>query len=256
MVAVSAVDDVREWEARGRHVERRRALGVGARRARVRRPRARPAARAARLPVVLVRLAPRARRAARATGASSRVDFLGFGLSDKPDLRYSMRLQADVVEGVARQLGLHVGRAAHARHGRHRRRRAARAQPRGNVAVRGHAARPHQRQHLHRHGAPDAPASSCCSSLDDAPTDLVAGRRVQGRARGHVLAEERGRRRRARRAVAARRAQRRPPHAARARFATSRTAAPRNDASPARSRRTRRRSRSCGVPTTRSRSSR
>jgi len=34
------------------------------------------------------------------------VDFLGFGLSDKPDLRYSMRLQADVVEGVARQLGL------------------------------------------------------------------------------------------------------------------------------------------------------
>src|SRR3954465_4000229 len=34
------------------------------------------------------------------------VDFLGFGLSDKPDLRYSMRLQADVVEGVARALGL------------------------------------------------------------------------------------------------------------------------------------------------------
>jgi pimeloyl-ACP methyl ester carboxylesterase len=33
-------------------------------------------------------------------------DFLGFGLSDKPDLRYSMRLQADVVEGVARQFGL------------------------------------------------------------------------------------------------------------------------------------------------------
>jgi pimeloyl-ACP methyl ester carboxylesterase len=34
------------------------------------------------------------------------VDFLGFGLSDKPDVRYSMRLQADVVEGVARDLGL------------------------------------------------------------------------------------------------------------------------------------------------------
>ena len=34
------------------------------------------------------------------------VDFLGFGLSDKPDLRYSMRLQADVVEAVARDLGL------------------------------------------------------------------------------------------------------------------------------------------------------
>ena len=34
------------------------------------------------------------------------VDFVGFGLSAKPDVRYSMRLQADVVEGVARQLGL------------------------------------------------------------------------------------------------------------------------------------------------------
>jgi pimeloyl-ACP methyl ester carboxylesterase len=33
-------------------------------------------------------------------------DFIGFGLSDKPDVRYSMRLQADVVEGVARRLGL------------------------------------------------------------------------------------------------------------------------------------------------------
>jgi pimeloyl-ACP methyl ester carboxylesterase len=34
------------------------------------------------------------------------LDFLGFGLSDKPDVRYSMRLQADVVEAAARQLGL------------------------------------------------------------------------------------------------------------------------------------------------------
>jgi pimeloyl-ACP methyl ester carboxylesterase len=34
------------------------------------------------------------------------VDFLGFGLSAKPDVRYSMRLQADVVEAVARDLGL------------------------------------------------------------------------------------------------------------------------------------------------------
>ena len=53
------------------------------------------------------------------------LDFLGFGLSDKPDLRYSMRLQADMVEGVARSARAHVGRAADARHGRHRRRRAA-----------------------------------------------------------------------------------------------------------------------------------
>jgi pimeloyl-ACP methyl ester carboxylesterase len=34
------------------------------------------------------------------------VDFLGFGLSDKPDVRYGIRLNADVVEGVARALGL------------------------------------------------------------------------------------------------------------------------------------------------------
>jgi len=34
------------------------------------------------------------------------VDFLGFGLSDKPDLRYGMRLQADVIEAVARELAL------------------------------------------------------------------------------------------------------------------------------------------------------
>jgi pimeloyl-ACP methyl ester carboxylesterase len=34
------------------------------------------------------------------------VDLLGFGLSDKPDVRYSMRMQADVVEGAARELGL------------------------------------------------------------------------------------------------------------------------------------------------------
>jgi pimeloyl-ACP methyl ester carboxylesterase len=35
------------------------------------------------------------------------LDFLGFGLSAKPDLRYSMRLQADMVEGVAHRVGLH-----------------------------------------------------------------------------------------------------------------------------------------------------
>lgn len=34
------------------------------------------------------------------------LDFLGFGLSAKPNLRYSMRLQADMVEGVAHRTGL------------------------------------------------------------------------------------------------------------------------------------------------------
>lgn len=33
-------------------------------------------------------------------------DFLGFGLSSKPDRRYSMRMQADVAEAVAADLGL------------------------------------------------------------------------------------------------------------------------------------------------------
>ena len=102
-----------------------------------------------------------------------------------------------------RALGLHVGRAAHPRHGRQRRRRAARPLPRRHARLRGHAARADQRQHLHRHGAPHRRASSCCSSLDDAPTELDHGRRVQGRARGHVLAAQQRRRRRARGAVAA-----------------------------------------------------
>jgi pimeloyl-ACP methyl ester carboxylesterase len=34
------------------------------------------------------------------------IDFLGFGLSDKPDLRYSIRMHADHVENIAGQLGL------------------------------------------------------------------------------------------------------------------------------------------------------
>ncbi len=34
------------------------------------------------------------------------LDFLGFGLSAKPDLRYGMRLQADMVEGVAHRVGI------------------------------------------------------------------------------------------------------------------------------------------------------
>jgi pimeloyl-ACP methyl ester carboxylesterase len=34
------------------------------------------------------------------------LDFLGFGLSGKPDQRYSLFEQADLVEGVARELGL------------------------------------------------------------------------------------------------------------------------------------------------------
>lgn len=42
------------------------------------------------------------------------VDFIGFGLSDKPDLRYSLRGQADVIEAVAAHFGLErVGLVTH-----------------------------------------------------------------------------------------------------------------------------------------------
>ena len=99
--SMSAADDVRDWEARGRRLDRRRAIGLGARHPRARRPR-----RSIRFSSCT------ASRRARSTGAtcstrSARdrrvvaLDFLGFGLSDKPDVRYSMRLQADMVEGVA-----------------------------------------------------------------------------------------------------------------------------------------------------------
>jgi pimeloyl-ACP methyl ester carboxylesterase len=102
---VSAADDVREWEARGRHLlldgQSVWVLDVPA------------ADDDGRDPLLVLHGFPscsfdwhlvldglRSRRRVVA------LDFLGFGLSDKPDVRYSMRLQADVVEGVARDLGL------------------------------------------------------------------------------------------------------------------------------------------------------
>jgi pimeloyl-ACP methyl ester carboxylesterase len=102
---VSAADDVREWEARGQRVsvDGRSVwfLDVAAIDDRGEDP-------------LLVlhgfpscsydwRLVLDALRARRRVVA---VDFLGFGLSDKPDVRYSMRLQADVVEAVARAVDL------------------------------------------------------------------------------------------------------------------------------------------------------
>lgn len=103
---MSAVDDVKEWEARGRRlvVDGRSiwVLDVGPR---MERPGLDP--------LLVLHGFPSCsfdwRHVLHDLRAVRRVialDFLGFGLSDKPDLRYSMRLQADVVEGVARQLGL------------------------------------------------------------------------------------------------------------------------------------------------------
>jgi pimeloyl-ACP methyl ester carboxylesterase len=102
---VSAADDVREWEARGRRLllDGRSVWVLDV-----------PAAVDDGLDPLLMlhgfpscsfdwHLVLDALRSRRRVVA---VDFLGFGLSDKPDVRYSMRLQADVIEAVARDLGL------------------------------------------------------------------------------------------------------------------------------------------------------
>lgn len=102
---MSAADDVREWEARGRY------LSVDSRRVWVLDV---PAAADHGLdPLLVLHGFPSCsydwRQVLDALRARRRVvalDFLGFGLSDKPDLRYSMRLQADVVEAVVRGLDI------------------------------------------------------------------------------------------------------------------------------------------------------
>jgi pimeloyl-ACP methyl ester carboxylesterase len=101
----ASADIVREWEARGRYVD------VDARSVWVLDA---PALNGERdEPLLLLHGFPSCsfdwRHVLDALRAHRRVvapDFLGFGLSDKPDVRYSMRMQADVVEGVARQLDL------------------------------------------------------------------------------------------------------------------------------------------------------
>jgi pimeloyl-ACP methyl ester carboxylesterase len=104
---MSAVDDVREWEARGERttVDGRSVWVLDV-------PAAVPAA-DGNNPLLVLHGFPSCsydwRHVLDALRAHRRVvavDFLGFGLSDKPDLRYGMRLQADVVEAVARHRGL------------------------------------------------------------------------------------------------------------------------------------------------------
>jgi len=182
------------------------------------------------------------------------VDFLGFGLSDKPDVRYSMRLQADVVEAVARELGLTsvallthdmgdtVGGELLARSMEATLPFAVtrRVLTNGSIYI--------DMAHL-------TTGQQLLLSLDDAPTDLVqadgfkAGLAGTFAAGSAVAAEELDAQCSSRRATTA-------TGSCPAPFATSRTGAPRSDASPARSRVTRRRSRWCGVRRTRSQSSR
>ena len=94
-----------------------------------------------------------------------------------------------------------LGCVVDARHGRQRGRRGARPQPRRHVAVRDHATGAHQRQHLHRHGAPDDRPAIVARSRRRTHR---AGRRrrVQARPRGHVLGAQQRSRGRTRHAVA------------------------------------------------------
>ena len=66
----------------------------------------RPVARPPRVPDLLVRLARRHRAGPAAGRRVVLFDFLGFGLSDKPDVRYSIRGYADTTEAVAAAVGL------------------------------------------------------------------------------------------------------------------------------------------------------
>ena len=80
------------------------------------------------------------------------VDLPGFGLSEKPDMRYSVRGYADAVETVVTLLGLPSVALDHPRHGQHGRGRVTGARSRRGAGVRRLRAGPDQRQHLHRDG--------------------------------------------------------------------------------------------------------
>ena len=245
---------VAEWKARGSRRPHRGARHVRARR----RARARhgpPAVlRPARLPDVFVRLAGRAPGA----GRERRVvlfDFFGFGLSAKPDVRYSIRRYADQAAQVARYAGLEsvvllthdmgdtVGGELLAR------------ELEGSWPVDDHATRPHQRQHLHRDGAPHAGpavpavarrrAGRAAGGTDDPGANFKAGVGGTFAARTRRPTTRSPRNGSSSRTTPATRSWRAPS-------ATSKIGAPRNHGSRVRSRRTRRRWVSCGGPRTRS----
>ena len=193
---------VAEWEARGTRITvdglEVFVLDAPADRAGVRRPAARSCT---------------ASRRARSTGAAviepvraagRRVvlfDFLGFGLSDKPDVRYSIRGYADTAEAVAKAAGLERGRARHPRPRRLGRRRAARPRPRGHARLRRSRTASSRTASIYMDLVQLTAGQEALLAADDARFDLAAlgidpGDRVQGRCRRDVR-RVRTRRRRA-----------------------------------------------------------
>ncbi len=132
-------------------------------------------------------------------------DFLGFGLSDKPDVRYSIRGYADTAEAVAQAVGLEqvvlvthdlgdsVGGELLARVA-------------GGIArLRGHEPDHHQRIDLPRaraaHGRSEHAARGGGRALRPRRARHRPIRRLQGRGRGDVRPSRRGGRGRAQRAL-------------------------------------------------------
>ena len=120
-----ASDVLRRWQARG-HVSRldgRDTFVLDVRRAR------RPGGRRCSCSTASRRVRTTGARCSRRSAQDRRVvlfDFFGFGLSAKPDVRYSIRRYADQAARVARARRARIGRARDPRHGRHGRRRAPR----------------------------------------------------------------------------------------------------------------------------------
>ena len=111
---------------------------------------------------LVVRLPPRARRPAPApAGPAARLP-RATGCPTSPTRPYTLAEQADIVVAFTDAARRRRARAPEPRHGRHRRRRAPGPPARGRVAGRRDAPSAHERQHLHRDGAPRARARSCC----------------------------------------------------------------------------------------------
>ena len=91
------------------------------------------------------------------------LDLPGFGLSAKPDMRYSVEIHADVVMAYVSRARRDGAVPHDARHGRHGGRRASRPAHRGPMAGRRDEPGSHQREHLSRDGTSDrrSAAASC-----------------------------------------------------------------------------------------------